>query len=480
MISHPTKLNYKPLSKKGMTALLLCCLVLLLASCKRYYVVPTDGLEVHKTIVDTSEVLFTLNKGEIVYTNIELKSWGSVYRKDNKEQNGWIRTHLLVRLDEATEDSLSAEATAERKARRQAERDREKQKEDSIRASLPRAVYFTVVADSIDLYTHDMSTKEGRKNGHKFCALEKGRRIYTMKDGHSWMMIYTADDGKREHGYIQNRGLQRLGQAETDSLNNLRIDSTRGYAFKSYFPTMVIGLVILALAGIVPYAMMLWQRKRRHFGGISLTYLCAILFVMLAAARLDGSMNFKWCYNILPFSLSTLLVFPLYYTDISRKNMRRIFKTVLVLMLPLCFVLFAHHQDSYLWEPLKMWALNALLFYGIVWIRINQKCPYCGMYGEHFDAGETYGGRQKHASTSTVEHKGTVVGRKKKYMGGNVTKIIEYVTPDYIEETVTTYLVDIFHKHSRCICCDQTFKDGSREVRVDGSESSKTEIKEKR
>lgn len=476
-MEHQQKTNQSNLPTGIVARLLFFMLVSILTSCNKYYTVPEDGLEVHKTFTDDSEVLFTLSAGEIVYTNVELGDWGSVYRKSDKNQNGWIRTHILKRVDEDVEDSLLTEETLERKAKRQAERDRAQYIEDSIRAAMPRAVYFTILADSIEFYSYDMSTKEGRKLGKKVGALEKGRRIYTMNDDQPWMMVYTADDGKNEHGYIENRGLQRLEQAEMDSLNNIRIDSHRGYAFKSYFPVMVIVLVVLSLLAFVPYVMMLRQRKKRHFMNICLTYLCAIIITFFAAARLDGSMNFKWCYNLLPFALCTLLVFPIYYTNISRKGMRRILNATWVLMFPLCFVLFAHHQEGYLWEALKMWALNAVFFWAFVRSRLHLKCPYCGMYGSHIDAGETYGGRQGRASTSTVKHGKKFVGETTEHVGENVTKITKYFEPGYVEETVHSWLVDVFHLNKRCLQCGRTFKDGIREVVIDGTQSSKTTIK---
>ena len=75
--------------------------VLMLACCTKYYRAPQNGIEVHKTFTDTSEVLFTLSEGEIVFTNAELGDWGLVYRNDDKEEVGWTRVRWLERVDDA-------------------------------------------------------------------------------------------------------------------------------------------------------------------------------------------------------------------------------------------------------------------------------------------------------------------------------------------------------------------------------------------
>ena len=98
-MEHQQKTNQSNLPTGIVARLLFFMLVSVITSCNKYYTVPEDGLEVHKTFTDDSEVLFTLSAGEIVYTNVELGDWGSVYRKSNKNQNGWIRTHILKRVE---------------------------------------------------------------------------------------------------------------------------------------------------------------------------------------------------------------------------------------------------------------------------------------------------------------------------------------------------------------------------------------------
>lgn len=448
-------------SLRRMAVRLLCIVsILILASCKKYYTVPEDGLEVHKTFTDDSEVLFTLSAGELVYTNVEIGDWSSVYRKSNKEQNGWIRTDQLVRVDDTTEDSLSAEATAERKAKRQAERDKVKQREDSIMAKMANAVYYTVVADSIDLYTDNMSTKEGRKHGRKFSVLEKGRRIYSLKEGQSWIYVYTADEGEGKHGYIEARGLERLDEATTDSLNNIRKDHFVGYAFKYFFPPMVIICIVLSLLAIWPYVLMLRQQKKRGLNGILLTYLCAIVITFIAAARLDGSLNFKWIYNLLPMALFTLLTYPLLYTDLGRTATRIIMGIVMVLMLPLSIMLFTHRQEGSFGLTLLLWALNAFLYFAFVWIGTFDKCPHCGMYGKHQDAGITYEGREHYTSEHREEHQSKVVNTETRYGIDGSKTVINYVSPAYVIKTITRGLVDVYARHSRCIRCHRKFLTG--------------------
>ena len=436
--------------------------VLFLTSCVRYYRVTGDNVEVHETFTDGSKVLFTLNSDEVVYTNVELGPWGSVYRTDGSGQKGWVRTSSLERMESDMEDSLSVAA---REAKKLARQTAEERRIDSIKAT-KHTTYYRITADSVELYSRDMSTKLGRKEGKKISSLEQGRRVGTREEGKAWLYVFAADDIDDKSGYMMNAGLERLSKAENDSLNNVRAERTIGLVFKGIHPTMVYVCIAMALLALVPFVWMWRQQRQRNFIYLSLlwSYGGAIIVTLFAAARMDGSLNFLWCYRILPAAIATLIVYPLLYTDLTQKQMRKIANIVYWLLVPICFVFYADYQDGLFWMPVKMYLLNAFAYLYVVSMETYNKCPHCGMYADHTDAGTTYDGRMTESSTRNEHHAGES-RVEREYEGGHLVKETIYKRPDYWVKKVSSTTFDVFSHHKSCIRCGMKFVD-SREKKV--------------
>ena len=444
--------------------------VMTMVSCTKYYRVEQDGTPVHGELNDKSKVLFSLKEGEVVYSYFEIRNWASIYRTDSSGQKGWTRLNKLVRIEGEMEDSLGNLAAEARAARRQAEIDAEQRHKDSVIAARPR-LYYRVAADSLDIYTRDMSTKKGQEEGKKTGSLEQGRIVghITTKEEtgkEKWIFVHTADGKGSTSGYVDMTSLERVSQAENDSLNSIAYDRSRGYVFKALHPTLMWINLIMGVLALMPLVWM-WRQQKEHrlsYGTLCISYIGAMIVLLGGAASMDRERGFGWCYDLMPAAWSTLLVFPLLYTDIKRKGMRRIANIIYWLMAPLCFMLYAHHQDGNFWPPFKMYLLNVAVYFFFVSLETAFKCPVCGKYGGHADAGTVYEGRFTRKETVREHHSASVVRTEEHYdssLGGYVKT--NYISPEYWTTKIKTTTVDIFTHYKRCYNCGLKFKYSSEE-----------------
>lgn len=437
---------------------------LMIVSCTKYYRVLENDTPVYDELDDSTPVLFTLNEGEIVYSIMKVRSWLAVYRTDSSGQNGWARVNKFELIEGDAADSLGDLVSDARHARRRAEANAAERHRDSIIAAHPN-IYYRVVADSLELFNADMSTQEGRKSGQKVGSMERGRLVGQVTNKSTtgrekWIFVHNADGENRLAGFVDVSQLERVSKAENDSLNIVSYEKTTGYICKNLHPALVWICLVMLIAAVGLFVWMLLQQRKRHLlcGSLFILYFGSIIIVIFGAGSMDGGRSYGWCYRLLPVAWYTMIAFPLLYTNMKRPSVRRIFNWGYLVMIPMCLMLYAHHQDGAIWPPIKMYLLNAFIYLVFVAKEVDYKCPYCSVYGGHKESRVEYAGTIKRSETVSDYHASETVRTETNYdmsLGRNVTT--KYIRPSYWTSRVKTTTVDIYNHYNRCCNCGREY-----------------------
>ena len=444
---------------------------LTMVSCTKYYRVLENDTPVYDELDDSAPVLFTLNKGEVVYSQTSVRNWVMVNRADSSGQKGWARGNKLELIEGEEADSLGDLAKKAHRARRQAEKNADQRHKDSVMAAHPH-LYYRVATDSIELFNLDMSTKEGRTQGKKVGALEQGRIVRQYLDNKKttgkWIYVYATDEGVSMSGYGDVSHLERVSQAENDSLRSLAYDNTTGYMFKKFHPVLMWVCQIMVALALVPFVWMCLQQRKRHlwFCTLCFLYLSSFIIILGGSELMQGTHGYVWFYNLVPVAWCTLFMYPLLYTDINRRKMRRIFNLAYLLMVPMCIVLYSHRQDGALWPPFKMYLINVFIYFIFVAREISYKCPYCGKYGGHEDSRVVYEGRFTTTETVKEYHREQTVKTETDYDIYGRKTITNYVRPGYWTSKVKSKTVDVYSHYKRCYNCRHEYIFATEEKEV--------------
>ena len=319
-------------------------------------------------------------------------------------------------------------------------------------------------------------------------TLDEGAVVYGHFEHDGWCQVRNSLM-KEQRGWVKKDYLASITEAEADSLKVLaeakmqeegeqlsteKQDRKTGLVFKAAHPNLRYFIMGIAVLGFVLLILLWRQQSKRHFAylGLIFTFVLSLVVNILAGVYTSTGSG-RLFYNLLPLSLGLSIIYPIYYTNISLNGLRWLSYLLIILMLPFCFMLFADHQDGFFWPPLKWWLINAVVFFIYNVVTESNKCPYCGYFANQKDTGERFERVVSRASQSTHTTGGYHQEKSREYEGGHLKKIVtEYVAQRH-ETTTTSWKVDIFSLHCRCLRCETEYSYGTVERNARDYKTSK-------
>jgi len=344
-------------------------------------------------------------------------------------------------------------------------------------------VLFTLVSCSKQFYRVQIDEAEFHEGSDDksevLFTLDEGAVVYGHFEHDGWCQVRNSLM-KEQRGWIKKEYLASITEAEADSLIVLaeakmqeeegeqlsteKQDRKTGLVFTAAHRNLRYFIMGIAALGFVLLILLWRQQSQRHFTylGLIFTFVLSLVVNILAGVYTSTGSG-RLFYNLLPLSLGLSIIYPIYYTNISLKGLRWLSYLLIFLMFPLCFMLFADHEDGFFWPPMKWWMINAVVFLIYNLVTECNKCPYCGYFANQKYTGERFEGVVSRASQSTHTTGGYHREKSREYEGGHLTKIITEYVPQRNETKTTSWKVDVFSLHCRCLRCETDYTYGKVE-----------------